>query len=181
MEDSIGQMDYFDQAADEQPDYEPTQADQEWLALEQMKTSSNPQPIYITAQSLFATYTQYQLKVREEGQIKWAIYNKEVELTFARAVVKELKTSAIMSGKIDGKNEDIREAQSRTLFGEQYVKIDELESELSQMRADQIVYQTETHVAKLEVDKFQALIDYANMPRENIHPVVFDTKEEAVN
>lgn len=90
-----------------------------------------------------------------------AIFNIAIVRDQIKANIKTLKAKAIADGRINGKNEDVREAQSRETFAADYEALADAEIELDKA-------QLAFDLADTEVKRLRALICLANTKSEPI-------------
>jgi hypothetical protein len=90
-----------------------------------------------------------------------AIFNVAIVRDQIKANIKTLKAKAVADGRINGKNEDVREAQAHEIFAADYEALADTETELDKA-------QLEYDLADIEVKRLRALICLATTKSEPI-------------
>lgn len=79
------------------------------------------------------------------------LYKTKLDLERAKRLLEEKKLKALLEGKIDGKNAEVREALTRELFSQEYQEIESLEEKYNKAKFDY-------DVANLTLDEMKFLL-----------------------
>lgn len=96
-------------------------------------------------------------KAKEELKKATIAYNDaSIDLASAKAELDTAKAEELASGRIEGKNAELREAAARNLFGEMYELINNLQSEYDKAKLN-------LDLARIEDNRISMLLRFAEI------------------